>query len=83
MLSCMQLADVLIFVDPAMDTTGTPVSTPSASISTTSEPSQCETTIKPIITTNPNGVLGIYRITLWIIVMTLTVLTTSLTSGFL
>ena len=93
MLCCMKLADidVLTVVDPATDTTGTPVSTPSANTSITSEPSQCETTIKPSITTNPpctcghdaNGVLGIYRITLWIIVMTLTILTALLTSGFL
>ena len=72
-----------------MDTTDTPVSTPSASTSTTSEPSQPETTTEPSVATNPpcshdtSGVLGIYRITLWIIVLVVTILTTSLTSGFL
>ena len=80
---------VLTFIDPATDTTDTPVSTPSASTSTTSEPSQPETTTEPSVTTNPpcsydtSEVLGIYRITLWIIVLSLTILTTSLTSGFL
>ena len=90
MLHTSWWSDVLTFVDPTTDTIDTPVSTPSASTSTTSEPSQPETTTEPSATTSPpckcghdtSGVLGIYRITLWIIVLTVTILTTSLTSGF-
>ena len=71
-----------MFVDPTMDTISVNPTEPMATESITTDPitSNSKPTDEPTIA---NGVLGIYRITLWIIVLSLTVLTTSLTSGLL
>ena len=75
----MQL-NTFVFVDPTMDTISVNPTEPMTTESITTDPitSNSEPTDEPTIA---NGVLGIYRITLWIIVLSLTVLTTSLTSG--
>ena len=85
------------FVDPVtttpLITTISPTTTTySVSISTSYIPHSITitetitTTVTPTIPTCTSGVLGIYRITLWIIVLTLTILSTAINSlvpGFL
>ena len=86
--------DIISFVDPttSMSTpTSTDYPTPSPITTSTSSATPIPTEILKLNCpthecTCSSGVLGLYRITLWIIVLTLTVLSTAITSlapGFL
>ena len=78
----MQL-NASLFVDPTIDTISTNATEPvTTELVTTSDSEDTD----ELTTATTSGVLGIYRITLWIIVLTLTIFSTamtSLTSGFL
>lgn len=89
---CMSVAQAHLYIGPTTTmptSTSTDHPTPSPTTgsisSVTCTPTSIFVTVTPTMPVS-SGVLGIYRITLWIIVLTLTILSTAITSlgpGFL